>query len=414
MNQNKKLIILYILFFFQGIFANIHHPLMPSYVANLGLPDYMFGFFFAFMNLGMMIGAPIWGSLADSGKKRLSVVLGFLIYGLFQMLFGLGTVFGPWTLSLIRFISGFGIAASFTVITSEIIIVSDKKIRARSIALGAAALAIGGALGQFLGGQLYTNSFFIRLFKTDNIRYVLLIQCILVILLSIYTFIFYKPKEVVQDNKQKRTNFLEGFKEIKNISADLLVFLIALTFITIAATNIDKYLDVYFINELGYKENVLGQFKMIVGFVSVLTSVLVVPIFMKIKKRILVISIFQIASSVLIFIIFRGTFFNFIIYLYTFYMLYIILKTTNEPLERDYISSFTNEENMSTIMGVRHSFYSLGTIIGPIAGAFVYDYSPKLVFYSSSIIFILAVGLLVISKMLCEKRLKHDQISNEK
>lgn len=401
--MKKRFIILMILFIFQGIFTNIHHPLMPSYVANLNLPDYMFGFFFAFMNMGMLFGAPIWGSIADGGKKRFVVVLGYIIYGVFQLLFGLGSTFGPWTLSLIRFVSGFGIAAAYAVLPSEVILLSDKDKRAKNIAIGAAILAIGGAFGQFLGGQLYTNNFFIKYFKTDQIFYVLLIQFIASMLLAIYTLVLYKPTKTT--NQNKRSNFLSGFKEIKKLKLDLLLFLISLTFITIAAVNVDKYLDVYFINVLGYKENVLGQFKMIVGIVAVLTSILIVPLFMKIKKRLLVISIFQGISSIIIFFMFFNTKLNFIIYLYSFYMIYIIVKAINEPLEREYISLYSKNENMSTIIGVRHSFYSLGTIIGPIFGAFLYDYEPKLVFYISAVIFLFSIILIFISYLLRQNQL---------
>ena len=266
MKNKRSFIILIILLFFQGIFTNIHHPLMPSYVSKLNLPDYMFGFFFAFMNLGVMIGSPIWGNLADSGKKKISVVSGFFIYGVFQFLFGQGNIFGPWTLSLIRFLSGFGMAASFTIIMSEIIILSENKNKARNIALAAAVLAIGGAFGQFFGGQLYTSSFFINIFKTDQVANVLLIQGILSFILGFYVIFFFKPKEVLKDKTAKRVSFLEGFKRIKELSPKLILFLLAIVFITMAQTNVDKYLDVYFINDLGYKENILGQFKMIVGF----------------------------------------------------------------------------------------------------------------------------------------------------
>lgn len=132
---------------------------MPSYVAHIGLPNYMFGFFFAFMSLGTMLGGPFWGNLGDKGKKRMVVIAGLLIYAVNQALFGMGHVFDEWSLSLFRFLSGFGIAATFTVLGGEIIIVSKPESRARSIAYGAASVALGGAIGQFLGGFIHTNDF---------------------------------------------------------------------------------------------------------------------------------------------------------------------------------------------------------------------------------------------------------------
>lgn len=403
MKKRFPLIILIIVLFLQGIFTNIHHPLMPNYVKHLNLPDYMFGFFFAFMNLGLMVAAPIWGRLADNGKKRISVILGYSIYGLFQYLFGLSNVFGPWSLSLFRFLSGFGIAAAYTVLISEIIIISDTNKKAKNIAFGAAAIAIGGAIGQFLGGQLYKNSFFISFLKTDQMSNVLLIQGLSSIILAILVLLLFKPKELVKENKTKNRNIFKDLKEIKNLDKKLIIFLLSIIFFTMAQTNVDKYLDVYFINDLGYREDTLGQFKMIVGFVSVLTSILIVPLFMKFKKKVHLMALFQVISAVLILIIFKGTLFNFLTYLYTFYMFYIIVKTINEPLDREYVSTFAEEENMASITGIRQSFYSLGTIIGPILGAFLYDYNKLLIFYVSVIFFIISFILIVINVLFFKK-----------
>lgn len=400
MTKRQSLTIVLIIFFMQGIFANIHHPLMPAYVKGLNLPDFYFGFFFAFMNLGMMFGGPFWGNLGDSGKKRIVVTIGFLIYGVFQFLFGLGSFFSPLILSVIRFISGFGIAASFTVLAGEIIILSDVDKRARNIALGAAALALGGALGQFSGGKVSD------ILTTQNKMFVILtVQGISVLLLSLFTFVFYKPKEVNKNGSNKRMNFFDGFKEIKNISLELFLFMLAITTFTISATNLDKYLDVYFINVLGNSEGTLGTLKMVVGIVGILSSLFLVPLFMKVKERLLLISLFQAISAVIVFIMFKDNNY-FLRYLYTIYLVYIMLKTITEPLERDYISNFASNENISTMMGIRQSFYNLGTIIGPLAGAFVYDYNPKWLFYSSSIFFVLSIILIFFSFTLSNKRLK--------
>ncbi len=380
----------------------MHHPLMPSYVKHIGVPNYMFGFFFAFMNLGTMIGGPFWGNLGDAGKKKMVVILGFIIYGVNQALFGMGHIFDQWILSIFRLVSGFGIAAAITVISGEIIVVSDQGKRARNIAYGAAALALGGSFGQFFGGFIHTNSFFIQLFRTDLFFNALLFQCLLNIALAIFVFFFFKPEPVKNSSNKKRAQFWEGFKEIKNIGPELLFFLLSLTFITVAATNVDKYLDIYFV-ELGYEADQLGNFKMIVGLVSLFAAILLVPLFMKIKKKLSLIAIFQILSSILIFIVFRSKETQFIIYIYSIFMIYIGIKAIYAPLEQEHVASFSNENNIATTMGIRQSFYSIGTIVGPIFGAFVYDYNPLTLFDTSIIFFLLSVVLLLVSGLFRKK-----------
>lgn len=397
--MKKKLTILIIIFFLQGIVTNVHHPVMPDYVESINLPDYMFGFFFAFMNLGIMLGGPFWGNLGDQGRKKQVVIFGLLLYGISQILFGMHFAFSQWPLSIIRIISGFGIAASFTVIWGEVILVSPKGSRARSIAIGAAALGIGGAIGQFLGGLINTNPFIINLLRTDQFFNMFLIQGVLVILLTVLVFIMFKPEVVVKDPEKevKRTQFWEGFKEVRNVSKELLFFLLAISFISVAATNVDKYFDIYYRNFLGYGANDLGNFKMVIGLVSVFIGLILVPLFMKIKKKLLLISVFQIISAVIVLILFRTTGQTFIILLYTIYIFYIGIKAIYTPLEQEHISTFAREDNISTTMGIRQSFLSIGTIIGPIFGAFIYDYNPTLLFDTSVVFFLLAIILIYIS-----------------
>lgn len=394
--MKKKLVILIILFFFQGIFTNMHHPLMPYYVNSLALPQYMFGFYFAFMNLGIMIGGPFWGNLGDQGKKKLVVIIGYLIYGVNQALFGMGDVFGQWTLSVFRLLSGFGIAAATTIITSEIILLSDSKNRGRNITYGAAAVALGGSVGFFFGGFIHTNEFVINLLNTDNFFNALLLQCLLNVGLAIAFFFLYKPVEVEVKKERKRAQFWEGFSEIKNLNLEMFFFLMSLTFITFAATNIDKYLDVYF-SDLNYLADTLGNYKMVVGLVSIVATIVLVPLLIKVKKRLLLIGVFQVLSALIVVITFRFSNGNFMLFLYTVFMLYIIIKALYAPLEQEYIAARADQDKIATTMGIRQSFYSIGTILGPIAGAFIYAYNKILLFDISAIFLLLSVVFLVLT-----------------
>ena len=393
----KKFMIFYlIVLFIQGIFTNMHHALMPYYVGSINLPSYMFGFFFSFMNLGMMIGGPFWGNLADHNKKKISLVIGIVIYAVMQVLFGMGHVFDQWSLSVFRLLSGFGMAAAFTILTGEMIVLSDTNDRAKNIAFGAASLALGAALGQFLGGFIHTNEFVIKYLRTDIFFNAFVFQAVGVLFFALVILIWFKPKKVELDPNKKRTQFWDGFKQIRHIKPQFLYFLIALTFITIAAVNVEKYLDVYF-NDIGLLANQLGNFKMVAGIASLLAGVLLVPLFMKIKGRTLLMAIFQIISAVIVIILFRVPNTQFLIYLYTMYLVYIMIKAIFTPIEQVYVSSFAKEHNVATTLGIRQSFYSIGTIVGPIFGAFIYDYNPKLLFDVSAIFFLVSLIFLYLS-----------------
>lgn len=398
--MRKNIFILVILFFLQGIITNIGHPVTSFYITDLGISDYMFGFFLAVMSLGTMLGAPFWGNLGDRKDKRNLIIYGILIYSVGQFLFGLRSA-TP-LLLIFRFISGVGIAASTTLLTSEMIINSEPTKRAKNIAYAAAALTLGGSSGYFIGGFINSNNLFIKYLKTDNFSNVFFFQAFLGLLFALLIYLVFKPKKIESSSTKTRAQFWDGFKDIKYLSKDLIFFLIALALISTAASNVDKFIDPYF-KFSGFNPNDVGNFKLVVGFVSVFASIVLVPIFSKFKNKLNMMAFLQVLSAIIVFITFRMN--NFLIAAYTIFMVYIMIKAIFQPIEQEYISTYAKNDEVGKIVGVRQSFLSVGTIVGQSFGSILFGKSPMFLFNSSVIIFLFSVVLIFISKYTRNKQL---------
>ena len=85
----KKYILILISGLLVGITTNIGHPITPYYINQIELPKIVFGYFFAAMSLGMLIFAPIWGSLGDAKGRKWILIICLIFYGLGQVLFDL-------------------------------------------------------------------------------------------------------------------------------------------------------------------------------------------------------------------------------------------------------------------------------------------------------------------------------------
>jgi len=358
---------------------------------------------FSLMSLGLMIGGPIWGVLGDQGKKKKYIVFGLLVYSFGQICFAyVGNA--SWMV-LFRFISGFGIVSAMTLLTSYLIELSDSRDRARFLAYVAAVVTLGASFGYAIGGFLSSNDFITNLLGTSDYRLIFLIQAILN---SVYAFILYLTLNEVEPpiNLKPRNSILTDLKGITKIKPSLLIFLLSLALITIGSTNLSKYIDVYF-DELGYSPLDLGTFVMATGIASLLASVILVPIFAKFKKQLVLISVIHILSAAIIFYVFRSQ--TFLLTMYTVFMAYIILKAIYQPLEQNYISLHAKEGKYGSAMGIRQSFISIGMVIGPLLGGFLYEKSPLLLFDSSAISFLLGVFLLGIVYLMERKRKKSMQ-----
>ncbi len=388
--MKKSVITILILYFFQGIIHNLGHPVTPAFVRSLEIPDKMFGVFFATMSLGLMVGAPIWGILADRGKKRLVMTLGLIIYSIGQ--FSFGYVGNMYWMVFFRFISGFGVAASVTLFVSHMIEISEPENRAKHLAWLAAGIALGASIGYAIGGFISTNPWFVNLLNTNDYKVVFLIQASLNLIHAFNVYILVKESDIL--NKQnKKPTIIESFKNISKINSNLLLFLISLTFISIAITNLSKYLDVYF-DDLGYSSGDIGNFVFVTGIVSLLTSVFIVPLITRIHKNLIIMLIAQAISILVVIYVFRAN--NFLITVYTVYMIYVISRTIYQPLEQNFIADNANPGFYSSIMGIRQSFFSIGMIAGPLIGGFLYEIKPRYVFDFSALMIFIGFSLILI------------------
>ncbi len=406
--MKKSVVIVLILYFFQGFIHNLGHPITPDLVGDLGISDKMFGVFFALMSLGLVVGGPFWGILGDYGKKRNFILIGLIIYSIGQFTFG--NIHNLTVMIIVRFVSGFGVSASVTLLMSYLIEISEDDNKKRNIAFGTASMALGASIGYLLGGilpQLLVN-YDAQVFvdgASANVKaaeMVFLIQAVLNTIFAVVTFKLVR-NGIVKNKTENRATILQGFKDIRNMGLNLNVFLISLTFVSIGAINISKYLEVYVGKNLGYGSNGIGVFVFATGIVSIIATVLLVPLIVKLKKDITIMLMVNVLSAIIILITFRIN--AIMIALYSLFMIYVVLKAIYAPLETSFISSFAKDGEYGKIMGVRQSFFAIGFVVGPLIGGFIYDYNPLLVFDFSVLMFVIASLLILLVRSNIKKEL---------
>lgn len=390
----KRIYLLLSFYFLQGIIHNLGHPITPSLVTEMGIPDYMFGIFFATMSLGLMFGGPLWGSLGDQGNKRTYIVTGLLVYGFGQYMFG--NVGNQYWMVFFRFVSGFGVAASAALLISILICESGHGNRTKFIGWSVAAFTVGSSIGYYIGGALGEFKVFTDLLEPNLYGNIFLIQAIANTVLAGYMFIgLGKIKTDYSVKIDKKPSILQGFKDIRLLDKTLVIFLLSLTFISIGMINISKFIDKFLI-DLGYTTSELGTFVFFTGIVSLFASVIIVPLVAKFKRDMTIMIYIQVFSALIVYFVFRSN--EIMLILYTIFMIYVVLKAVYGPLEQNYISSHASEGKYGTIMGVRQAFFAVGLVIGPLIGGFLYDIEPIYVFDFSIIMFVLGGILLLLVK----------------
>lgn len=370
----KKYILLIIASFLIGLSTNIGHPITPYYINQIELPKVVFSYFYATMSLGMLLFAPIWGSLGDAKGRKIILIICLVFYGIGQILFGI--LRGEVLIILARFFSGIfsgGIQVSLLSYMTRSKHFS-KYNQTRLTSTYISVHLVGTSIGQFLGGYLGN-------ILNPNYHYVFFIQALIMVLFAIYVLIFMNFKD--EEKQQIRSkNPFKSFKDIKHLSKTLFIFLIIIALINISFTDVSKYLDVYF-SDSGYGSLELGVVNLIVGIITLIVNLLITPFIIKKLKPLLTLIISLIIGSITLTLTFILP--NLMLNIYTFYMLFIITKAIIEPVSVEYLS---NNKHISSgiLMGLRQSFISLGGIIGVLIGGVIYANYNVIMFYICAII----------------------------
>lgn len=405
MRKNLMMIILY--FFIQGVIHNLGHPITPFFVEDLEISDYMFGLFFSAMSLGLMLGAPLWGILSDQGDRKRYIAIGLLIYSMGQIAFGY--VGNPTWMVIFRLISGLGVVSGITIMTAIVIEQTHPNERAKLLAFLAASSTLGASLGYFIGGQLGNHLEWFTFLGSLSYAHIFLVQGILNALYVLLIVLTLTDVEV-KIAPHQRTSMIKSLKSLSKMDGSLLLFMLSLTLMNIGSTNLSKYIDVYF-KELGYSSDDLGTYVMVTGIVSLLASIFLVRYVARFKKQLGFIGFIQLTSAIIVFIVFRSN--RILLALYTLYMIYVILRTLYTPLEQNYIAKQAKEGMYGSVMGVRQSFVSLGMVLGPLIGGFLYEISPLLLFDFNAVTFLLGLLLLYFVWFIEMKRKKRLDQANE-
>lgn len=391
MNKNKT-ILFFILFFLHSICINFVHPITTTYVTNLNLPDYYFGFFYSLMSLGQVLGAFIFGYLSDKIGRKWLIVLGIIGYGISQLGFGFINTYPPLIL-LFRVIAGIFVSAPNTLFVSMCLDISttDKKVKYLSL-LNSVSL-IGASCGYEIGGSLYNYCNF-------SISQIFISQFILSIITSLVFSLFMKDnKKNVEQQSFKKVSF-KNLLSLNSVSAILLVGLLILT---IGQILINKYLDTYIIH-IGYEPATLGHYVLLTGIIGALSNLLIIPLIKKIKNKNLLFVLLSLIllSSLLTFITFSFKD-NIMIFLLSTHLIYCICKSTITPLEQNELSKHVSNENNGKIMGARQTMLSIGNVVGPLLGSIIYTKGNPLIFIISGCIILFSLIIYIIYFLLLKR-----------
>lgn len=364
----------------ESLAANFAHPITPTLIKELQLPDYSFGLLFAGMAFTNFLFSPFWAKQVKRMGSRKVLGICCIGYGVGQAGFAIMKTL-PTILSA-RLLSGFFVGGIFVSFLTYIIHQSTTVNRGRLLALSATFTTVFGAFGYLVGGFAGVVS----------IPFTFALQSVTLAISGILFYFFLQDDhEEVPPMKSlwKEANPFQAFmdsKKFMTVSFAVLFFVVFLT--STATTAYDQNFNYYIKDVFNFNSSYNGMLKAVVGFISLLANTTICMWLLKrtnVRKS--VIYVLGAAGVLLIMITVVSDILPFVLMNIVFFGANAIYV----PLLQDTCAKGAKEQDSNMVMGFYNAMKSLGMIAGALFAGFIYAFGPKLSFLYAGIFFLLSM-----------------------
>lgn len=334
--------------------SNFAHPVTPTIIQELGLPDYMFGLMLAVMMIANFALSPSWGNINRFISSRQSLLICCVGYALAQLGFAYSTTQAG--ILFVRLLAGVFIGGVFVSMLTYVVNVARPEDMAKYLTYSATLHSVFGAFGYLIGGVV--GEFSIR--ATFLLQAATLFVCGIMFRLCCVADAERTEKVSIKELAAKSNPF-DSFRDGKYFMKD----------------------------QLGLTSAYNGIIKAVVGFISFLFNMtLCLWIIRKAdtgKSTVVLVAVCTLASLGTVFAPQISVFLSCGIALYAGY-------SVSVPVLQDMVATRADPAQKNLVMGFYNATKSLGSIIGSLLAGFLYAIHVKLPFVLIAVVYALSVA----------------------
>ncbi len=378
------------LFFFAAMVlfnlaANFAHPVTPTIIKDLNLPDYMFGLMLAAMQFSNFLFSPFWGKLNGAISSRQTLFICCTGYGVAQLGFACATTQGM--ILLVRVLAGVFVGGIFVSFLTYVVSTARPEDQAKYLTYSATIQAVCGAFGYLVGGVLGEFS----------IRGTFCLQAFCLVLAGVLFRLVCLP-----DGQQERISlkqiagqanplqaFIDG-RQFLNV-AFVLLFTVNIL-MNFANTGFDQVFNYYLKDQLGLTSAYNGIIKAAVGLISFVFNMTVcLWIIRKTDTRLSMAVLMGLCALAAV-----GTLVAREIRLFILLSVFVYAGySVSLPVLQHMVAMQAEPARKNLVMGFYNATKSLGSIIGSLMAGFLYAVHTELPFAVVAV----AYGVSVLSAM---------------
>jgi AAHS family 4-hydroxybenzoate transporter-like MFS transporter len=164
----------------------------PELVREWGVEKSAFGVAFAASNVGVLLGAPLLGYIGDKYGRRIAIVLGSAIFGIFTLAMVLATDLNQMT--VLRFLTGIGIGGLMPNTIALSAELSPRRWRATLVVLMFTGITLGSGTPGYVAGWIVPHFGWEILFVVGGVVPLLVAACLWFVLPESVKFLVSRPE----------------------------------------------------------------------------------------------------------------------------------------------------------------------------------------------------------------------------
>lgn len=379
MQNKKELLVLFIVMFLVMVGFGIIIPVLPFYAEDLGASPTQLGLLMAVYSVMQLIFSPIWGRVSDRIGRKPVMVIG--ITGLALSFFLMAYASKLWMLFAARILGGLLSSANMPTVMAYVADITTEEDRGKGMGLIGASVGLGFILGPAIGG----------IFSKNNLSTPFLIAGVSS-LITIFLILFILKETLTKQKETQKQKEKIPYKQVLTQPLAILYFL--QLFVSMSLSGLEATFAYFAAEKADLNSVDIGYIFMIMGLAgAIVQGGLVGPLTKKFGEG-TVIQLGAIISAI-------G--FGLILFVDSFVKAAIFLTIfgLGNGVIRPCVSALLTKKSTighGSTTGMLSSFDSLGRIIGPPLGGWLFSITIELPYISGIILSIVAFFLFLIYK----------------
>ncbi len=348
-------------------------PVLPTIMNELNLSGSVVGNLVAAFAIMQLIVSPIAGRWVDKFGRKKMIVYGLLIFSLSELLFGLGKTVE--VLFVSRFLGGISAAFVMPAVTAFIADITTMDTRPKALGYMSAAISTGFIIGPGLGGFLAEIGSRVPFFTAAGFA-------LFAAVLSIITL-----REPGRDHEDVGTGQKAGIKRIFIPKYFFAFMIILITSFGLAV--FESLFSLFFDHKFAFTPKDIA---IVITGGAIIGAIAQVIFFDRLTKYLGEIGLIRyclILSVVLVFLMTTvNSYYHILLVTFIIFVGFDLIR----PAVTSYLSKIAGNEQ-GFVGGMNSMFTSIGNVLGPVIGGFLFDIDLDYPYYFSSIFLLAGVAL---------------------